>query len=81
MKIKITTNHPASSYGIPVCLVDGELVEDDLGLKACLKSTGWTRGDLAKASGKSLDAINSYASGRLPVPPNVWLVLRDQLGQ
>jgi len=79
MKIEITTAHAASSYGVPVCLINGQLVDDKDGLKSCLEQLGWSRSELAKRTNKSLDAINSYGCGRLPVPANVWLVLRDQL--
>ena len=34
MRIEITTEHSASSYGQPVILVDGELVDTQEGLRA-----------------------------------------------
>ena len=34
MRIEITTEHSASSYGQPVILVDGELVDSTEGLRA-----------------------------------------------
>ena len=84
MKIKITNNHSASSYGIPVCLIDGELVDDADGFTACCKALGWSRAEAAEKLGKSIHSIDFYRS-KIPgrsqsVPPNVWLVLGKALG-
>lgn len=76
MSIKITTQHSASSYGIPVCLVDGELVNDSAGIRACMDKLGWGRLETAEKTGKSLGSIDNYLYGRLPVPAEVWNVLR-----
>jgi len=32
--ITITTEHSASSYGIPVILIDGQLVDNQVGIEA-----------------------------------------------
>jgi len=79
MKIIITTNHTRSSYGIPVCLIDGEVVDDWDGFAACCTALGWTRQDAADATGKALGSIDNYRNGRLPVPAEVWNVIRDSL--
>ena len=81
MKIKITTNHPRSSYGVPVCIVDGYLVDDADGFIAACKWLGWSRKKAAEMTGKSLGSIDRYRTkgpGALPVPAEVWNVLRDE---
>ncbi len=77
--ITITTDHEASSYGVPVCLIDGELQDDVDGLRACMAALGWKQADLAERTGKTLPAVGSYLYNRRPVPAEVWLVLRDAL--
>ena len=80
MVITITTRHPASSYGIPVCLVDGNIVNDSEGIRACMDKLGWGRLETAEKTGKSLGALDNYLYGRQHVPAEVWNVLRDALG-
>lgn len=77
--ITITTGHSASSYGVPVCLVNGKLQDDVNGLRACLEVLGWRQSDLAKHSGKTTKTIQSYLYQDRPVPAEVWLVIKDAL--
>lgn len=77
--IRITTDHPRSSYGVPVCILGRRVVDDADGLTACMDALGWGRRDLAEHTGKSLSAVDQYRRGDLPVPAEVWLVLRDAL--
>lgn len=79
MTIKITTNHSRSSYGIPVCLIDGELVDDSTGIKAAMKALRWKVEDAATATGKTPRTIIGYRTGQFPIPADVWNVLRDAL--
>ena len=79
MDIVITTTHAASSYGIPVCIVDGHLVNDAEGIRACMACLGWSRGETAKKTGKSLGALDNYIYGRAPVPAEVWNLLSDEI--
>lgn len=78
-RIRITTDHAASHYGVPVCLIGGKLVDDPEGLRVCMEALGWSRSDASERTGKSVGAIDRYRSGQLPVPAEVWLVLRDAL--
>lgn len=77
--ITITTQHPASHYGSPVCLIDGEVVGDKDGLRACMDRLGWSRATIAEKTGKSLGAIDRYLYADRAVPVEVWNVLRDAL--
>jgi hypothetical protein len=79
MKITITTAHSASRCGIPVCLIDGELVPAGPGMLAAIKALGWDRYELADKCGKSRASIDRYAVGLAPVPAEVWNVLKDAL--
>lgn len=78
-KIEITTHHAASSYGQPVCLIDGQLVDDKDGLLACLDALGWDRNVFADKIGKSWRSADAYRYGTMPVPAEVWNVLKDAL--
>lgn len=80
--IEITTDHPQSSYGIPVCIIDGNIVDDSEGFAASCKALGWTRKTVAERTGKSLGAIDRYRNkgpSTQPVPAEVWNVLSDAL--
>ena len=84
MEIEITTNHSQSSYGIPVCLINGDIVDDADGFAAACKALGWSRETVAEKTGKSLGAIDRYRTkgpGAQPVPAEVWNVLKDALEQ
>lgn len=81
MTIAITTAHPASLHGVPVCLIDGEPVSDREGLKAACKALKWSRPRLSQETGKSLGMIDNYRNGRNPVPAEVWNRLRDAIEQ
>lgn len=77
--IEITTAHPASSYGVPVCLIDGELQDSGPGLQTVLKELEITRPKLCKMTGKSMSSVNQYCAGVIPVPAEVWNVLIDEM--
>lgn len=81
MQIEITTNHPASSYGIPVCLIDGQPQDDAAGLRACMELLSWSRAQTGEQTGKSLSSLDAYLYGGKPVPAEVWNVMRDAIHQ
>lgn len=52
--MRITCNHPQSSYGIPIILADGgEVMDYGPGLTATLQKLGWSRADFASHCGYS----------------------------
>lgn len=73
MKITITTDHPRSSHGVPVCIIGGSVVDDATGLRACMESLDWTRADLIRETGKAY--VDHYLYRGAPVPAEVWNVL------
>ena len=79
MTIEITTQHPSSRHGVPVCLLDGQQAADADGFKACLKALRWRVTDAAERTGKAESAISAYRRGLRPVPAEVWNVLRDAM--
>ena len=79
MTITITTDHPASSYGIPVCLIDGKLAEDADGFRAACHYLGWDRAIATIKTGKSKHPIDLYRTGRRPIPAEVLNALRDEV--
>lgn len=65
--MKITTNHPASSYGQPVILADdGLLLDYAPGVKALREKLGLTTQDLADKCGVSRRTVEGWEQGRLP---------------
>lgn len=84
MRITITTTHPASRHGQPVCLIDGQSVSDREGLIAACKALKWSRDELSRQTGKSKGVIDRYRTkgkDSRPVPAEVWNRLRDALEQ
>ena len=65
--MKITTDHPQSSHGIPVILADGGGVMDyPAGVKAVRDHLGMTTQNLADAIGVSRRTVEGWESGRMP---------------
>ena len=78
--ITITTAHPAvTKPGLPVCLVDEELVEPSEGFCECLSALGWVIPVAAERLGRSEIAVKRMRCGTLDVPAECWNVLRDEL--
>lgn len=78
--MRITTNHPASSYGLPVILDDdGQVMDYGPGLKAVRKRLGWTQVELGVRTNKSIQSVKKYESGEIPTPAEVLNVLGDEL--
>ena len=80
-RIKITTQHPASKYGVPVCLIDERPVDNVEGLRACLERLDVTQPEAAELLGKSLSAISSYLYHQRRVPAEVWNCLEGLLAE
>jgi DNA-binding transcriptional regulator YiaG len=79
--MKITTTHPASSYGVPVFLDDaGEVIASEKGIKLFRKTTGISVETLAKICGVAIGSVYNWQSGQLSVPVAALNVMRDVLG-
>lgn len=78
----VTTNHPASSYGVPVILNDeGELVDYPEGIKAIFKRLGWRYKDAQEATNKKRRMVQGYVSGDYPPPADFLNVLDLELSK
>jgi hypothetical protein len=63
----ITTEHPRSSYGIPVILDDrGRVMDYAPGLRAVMERLGWDRPTLAKRCNVSIRTVEGWFQGRMP---------------
>ncbi|HRW57947.1 MAG TPA: hypothetical protein P5185_09335 [Oscillospiraceae bacterium] len=71
--MRVTCDHSASSYGIPVILDDdGAVMDYAAGLTAVLQRLGWSRERAAIAAGyKSARSIEKFWQG---VPPSAQLL-------
>lgn len=74
----ITTDHPASSNGLPVILDDeGNLLIYDEGLRRARSMLGWSQTRLASESGVSLGSIRSYErSTRIPGNATLYTLMK-----
>jgi len=63
--MRMTCNHPQSSYGIPVILADdGSVMDYGPGLAACIDRLGWSWADLAAFWGfSSARGVERYRQG------------------
>ena len=65
--IKLTTDHSASSYGMPVFVDDnGNVMDYSHGIQAARKEHGWSTSDLAEKLGVSSRTVENWEQGRLP---------------
>ena len=65
--VKVTCDHAASSYGIPVILDDRGLVMDyGPGIKAARTQLGFSVAQLAETCGVSERTLNGWEQGRMP---------------
>jgi DNA-binding transcriptional regulator YiaG len=63
----ITTNHPSSSYGLPVILDDdGQVMDYAAGVEELRARLGLSRQALADACGVSRRTVEGWEQGRLP---------------
>lgn len=78
--MKITTNHPSSSYGVPVILDDrGCPLDYADGVKAFRKLTGISAEDLAAACGVAVGNVYNWQSGVRPPSAAALNVMADLL--
>lgn len=65
--MRITIDHPSSSYGVPVILADdGSVMDYAPGIKAIRAKLGLTARQLGDALGVSERTINGWEGGRMP---------------
>lgn len=65
--MKITTNHSASSYGVPVILDDrGRVMDYGPGIRAAMEKLGWDKRKTAAATGVSVRTVEGWLQGRMP---------------
>lgn len=77
----ITTQHSASSYGLPVVLDErGRLMDPSPGVRACLAALGWTQQEFAERCGVKLRTVEHWLTTGL-VPAATLNVLRDALAE
>ena len=78
----ITTDHPASSYGIPVILDDsGNPMNYAAGIKAVRKRLKLSRAQLAALVNSSPRTVERWEQGLNPAPTNALNVLADLLAR
>ena len=65
--MRVTTQHNASSYGLPVILADdGSLMDYAPGIKAIRAQIGLSTDDLAAHCGVSRRTVEGWEQGRMP---------------
>jgi DNA-binding transcriptional regulator YiaG len=68
--MKLTTNHSASSYGVPVFLDGaGNPMAYAPALQQLRKEKGWSTTDLAEQVGVSARTVEGWEQGRMPSKP------------
>lgn len=68
--MQLTTDHSASSYGVPVFLDgDGNLIDYAPALRQLRKEKGWSTSDLAGMVGVSSRTVEGWEQGRMPSTP------------
>ena len=74
--MKITTDHPTSSYGIPVILDDaGQVMDYGPGVKALRKKLGLNTSDFGSLIGVSGRTVEGWEQGkRMPGKPELMLM-------
>ena len=65
--MKVTINHSASSYGVPVILSDdGAVMDYAAGIKAIRAQIGMSTDDVAAHCGVSRRTVEGWEQGRMP---------------
>jgi DNA-binding XRE family transcriptional regulator len=64
MSLNITTDHPASSYGLAVFIVDGHVISYAIGVKLFRQLNKLSTRDLAKLCGVSPRTVEGWEQGR-----------------
>ena len=78
--MKITAEHPASSYGFPV-IVDGkgEVLDYPAGVQAVRRTLGLTVDQLGELVGKSGRTVEGWEQGRRTPPTEALYVMAKAL--
>jgi len=80
--VTITTEHAASSYGIPVILDDaGDPMDYAPGIAAVRRALGLSTAQLGEAIGKSRRTVEDYEQGRRMVPAESLYVMAGLLAR
>lgn len=78
--MKITTDHPSSSYGIPVILADdGALMDPGPGLMAVRRKLGLSRAQMGTVLGVSPRTVQAYEQGFRTIPNRHLYDLAERL--
>jgi transcriptional regulator with XRE-family HTH domain len=78
--MRITTEHPSSTYGIPVVLDDaGNVMDYAEGVRAARASLGLSTAGLAEATGKSRRTVEGWEGKHRPPPAEALYVLAGLL--
>lgn len=65
--MRVTIDHAASNYGVPVILDDeGQVMDYAPGIKAARAKLGLTAAQLAERLGVSERTVNGWEQGRMP---------------
>ena len=76
--MKVTTNHPASHYGVPIILNNrGDVIDYDEGVKAIRRAYGLSTADLGSRCGVSSRTVENWEQGRRAVPASALNVMAD----
>ena len=72
----ITTEHPASSYGVPVILADdGTIIDTGTGIRAVRESLNLSRDQFAAALRISKRTVEAWEYGRAqPAGKRIWQI-------
>jgi DNA-binding XRE family transcriptional regulator len=78
MSLNITTDHPASSYGLPVFIINNQAIDYADGVKLFRQLNKLSTRDLAKLCGVSPRTVEGWEQGR-PVPAAALNVMKGYL--
>ena len=77
--MRVTTDHAASSFGVPVVLDDRDRVMDyGPGVRAVLERLGWDKHTTAERCNVSVRTVEGWLQGRMPLV-SALNVFRDEL--
>jgi len=75
--IRLTTDHSASSYGVPVCVdANDNPLDYAEGLQMIRHERKWSVADLASLLGVSARTVEGWEQGRMPTIPALMLLQR-----
>ena len=76
-RIRLSTDHAASSYGIPVVVGPAGAMDYADGLRALRAERGWSVADLAERCGVSARTVEGWEQGRPPSGPALIALMRS----